>query len=189
MLIFGQKYWSIQTKSRKRELLIHRTFSITIKMIKERQWKSIASFQYTTKLSEINTRFIERYYQSLLNRQWNGNWLNIYVPEEYYNGKTLNGYSLNTAPIFAPNTVGGYMEGPAIQVCIRQNSSENVIRQKLENPSWSFWQRYFDCDSYNIGNNVKEQRLWSGFSLPWGLPHSGDYDLEELFAWIDKLAK
>mgnify|MGYP003252681460 FL=1 len=27
------------------------------------------------------------------------------------------------------------------------------------------------------------------FSLPWGLPHSGDYDLEELFAWIDKLAK
>ena len=27
------------------------------------------------------------------------------------------------------------------------------------------------------------------FSLPLGLPHSGDYDLEELFAWIDKLAK
>lgn len=27
------------------------------------------------------------------------------------------------------------------------------------------------------------------FFLPWGLPHSGDYDLPELFAWIDKLAK
>ena len=27
------------------------------------------------------------------------------------------------------------------------------------------------------------------FALPWGLPHSGDYDLEELFTWIDKLAK
>ena len=26
--------------------------------------------------------------------------LNIYVPEEYYSGKTINGYSLNTAPIF-----------------------------------------------------------------------------------------
>ena len=25
--------------------------------------------------------------------------------------------------------------------------------------------------------------------LPWGLPHSGDYDLPELFAWIDSLAK
>lgn len=25
------------------------------------------------------------------------------------------------------------------------------------------------------------------FLLPWGLPHSGDYDLDELFAWIDGL--
>lgn len=24
------------------------------------------------------------------------------------------------------------------------------------------------------------------FALPWGLPHSGDYDLDELFAWIDE---
>ena len=22
---------------------------------------------------------------------------------------------------------------------------------------------------------------------PWGMPHAGDYDLEELFAWIDKI--
>ncbi len=27
------------------------------------------------------------------------------------------------------------------------------------------------------------------FFLPWGLPHSGDYDIDELFAWIDRLAK
>ena len=27
------------------------------------------------------------------------------------------------------------------------------------------------------------------FCLPWGLPHSGDYDLKELFEWIDCLAK
>lgn len=25
------------------------------------------------------------------------------------------------------------------------------------------------------------------FFLPWGLPHSGDYDLEEVFTWIDEL--
>lgn len=25
------------------------------------------------------------------------------------------------------------------------------------------------------------------FALPWGLPHSGDYDLDELFTWIDDL--
>ena len=44
--------------------------------------------------------------------------LNIYVPECYYEGEEINGYSLHTAPIFAPNTVGGYMEGPAMEVGI-----------------------------------------------------------------------
>jgi len=27
------------------------------------------------------------------------------------------------------------------------------------------------------------------FELPWGLPHSGDYDTEELFDWIDRICK
>lgn len=39
--------------------------------------------------------------------------LNLFVPEAYYRGETINGYTLSTAPIFAPNTVGGYMPGPA----------------------------------------------------------------------------
>lgn len=39
--------------------------------------------------------------------------MNIFVPEIYYEGQTINGYSLKTAPIFMPNTVGGYMPGPA----------------------------------------------------------------------------
>lgn len=39
--------------------------------------------------------------------------MNIFVPEVYYQGETINGYSLHTAPIFMPNTVGGYMPGPA----------------------------------------------------------------------------
>lgn len=39
--------------------------------------------------------------------------LSIYVPEEYYHGGSCNGYSLKNAPIFMPNTVGGYMTGPA----------------------------------------------------------------------------
>ena len=40
------------------------------------------------------------------------------MPEAYYQGKTINGYDLKTAPVFAPNTVGGYMEGPAMEVGI-----------------------------------------------------------------------
>lgn len=35
--------------------------------------------------------------------------MNIYVPEAYYSGNTLNGYTIDTAPIFFPNKVGGYM--------------------------------------------------------------------------------
>ncbi|MCU0323725.1 MAG: alpha/beta hydrolase [Spirosomaceae bacterium] len=35
--------------------------------------------------------------------------LNIYIPEEYFNNEKINGYSAETAPIFFPNRVGGYM--------------------------------------------------------------------------------
>ncbi|MFC0265879.1 subtype B tannase [Alloscardovia macacae] len=38
--------------------------------------------------------------------------LSIYVPEAFYAGQSVHGYTLSTAPIFLPNTVGGYMPGP-----------------------------------------------------------------------------
>ena len=41
--------------------------------------------------------------------------MNIYVPEEYFEGKSVHGYTAQTAPIFLPNTVGGYMPGKAGQ--------------------------------------------------------------------------
>lgn len=34
----------------------------------------------------------------------------------------------------------------------------------------------------NSGYNVD-------FAMPWGIGHAGDYDLEELFAWMDKICK
>ena len=37
--------------------------------------------------------------------------LSIFVPETYYEGKLIGKYNLKTAPIFLPNTVGGYMPG------------------------------------------------------------------------------
>ncbi len=39
--------------------------------------------------------------------------LNLFVPEVYYEGGERNGYSLKTAPVFLPNSVGGYLPGPA----------------------------------------------------------------------------
>ncbi|MBC7409338.1 MAG: alpha/beta hydrolase [Arcicella sp.] len=35
--------------------------------------------------------------------------MNVYIPEEYFNGEIINGYTAQTAPIFFPNKVGGYM--------------------------------------------------------------------------------
>lgn len=37
--------------------------------------------------------------------------LSIFVPEVFYEGKSVNGYNLENAPIFLPNTIGGYMPG------------------------------------------------------------------------------
>ena len=39
--------------------------------------------------------------------------INIFIPEAYFNGDSINGYNAKNAPIFMPNTVGGYMPGPA----------------------------------------------------------------------------
>lgn len=38
--------------------------------------------------------------------------LSIFVPEVYYEGQKIGPYDLDNAPIFMPNTVGGYMPGP-----------------------------------------------------------------------------
>ena len=37
--------------------------------------------------------------------------MNLFVPEDFYEGKEINGYNLGNAPVFMPNTVGGYMPG------------------------------------------------------------------------------
>ncbi|WP_218160681.1 subtype B tannase [Arsenicibacter rosenii] len=35
--------------------------------------------------------------------------LNIYIPEGYFHGETINGYTARSAPVFFPNRIGGYM--------------------------------------------------------------------------------
>jgi hypothetical protein len=48
--------------------------------------------------------------------------MNFYVPVEYYEDKTIGAYAAETAPIFFPNTVGGYMPGdPGSPVPDRSN--------------------------------------------------------------------
>ena len=37
--------------------------------------------------------------------------MSIFIPEAYFSGGSINGYTASTAPIFMPNNVGGYMAG------------------------------------------------------------------------------
>ena len=39
--------------------------------------------------------------------------INIYIPEAYFNGGSVNGYTAATAPVFLPNRIGGYMPAKA----------------------------------------------------------------------------
>ena len=62
--------------------------------------------------------------------------MNIFVPEYYYTGEDgagrAAGWDLHTAPIFMPNTVGGYMPGPAGQPGLDHKGRINSIFRALE---------------------------------------------------------
>ncbi len=58
--------------------------------------------------------------------------MNLFVPEIYYQGGEINGYSLSTAPVFMPNTVGGYMPGPLDEPGRDRHGHPNSIFEALE---------------------------------------------------------
>jgi hypothetical protein len=71
---------------------------------------------YTTKTLTVDDQTITyRAYENIVYVKYpvdtNYEIMNIYVPEEYYEGKSIGNYTAETAPIFMPNMVGGYMPG------------------------------------------------------------------------------
>ena len=54
-------------------------------------------------------------------------YMNIYVPEEYFNNGTVNGYNMQTAPIFMPNAVGGYMPSQAMTPKVENGKPNSVV--------------------------------------------------------------
>ena len=54
-------------------------------------------------------------------------YMNIYVPEEYFNNGTVNGYTTQTAPIFMPNAVGGYMPSQAMTPKVENGKPNSVV--------------------------------------------------------------
>ena len=54
-------------------------------------------------------------------------YMNIYVPEEYFNNGTVNGYNTQTAPIFMQNAVGGYMPSQAMTPKVENGKPNSVL--------------------------------------------------------------
>ena len=54
-------------------------------------------------------------------------YMNIYVPEEYFNNGTVNGYNTQTAPIFMPNAVDGYMPSQAMTPKVENGKPNSVV--------------------------------------------------------------
>ena len=54
-------------------------------------------------------------------------YMNIYVPEEYFNNGTINGYNTQTAPTFMPNAVGGYMPSQAMTPKVENGKPNSVL--------------------------------------------------------------
>lgn len=57
--------------------------------------------------------------------------LNIYVPDDYYHNKKINGYSIEDAPVFFPNAIGGYM--PSAPMYLNNSGDRNIFGQRLSN--------------------------------------------------------
>ena len=73
-----------------------------------------AADKYTAKTAEVNGATIAyRAYEGIpyVSKPVEPDYqqINIYIPEAYFNGGSINGYSAATAPIFLPNPIGGYM--------------------------------------------------------------------------------
>ncbi|WP_138495028.1 subtype B tannase [Paenibacillus pinistramenti] len=53
--------------------------------------------------------------------------MNIYIPEEYFEGGTINNYTAENAPIYFPNTVAGYLPGEPGSPGAGMGGGENAV--------------------------------------------------------------
>ncbi|MDO4434485.1 MAG: subtype B tannase [Alysiella sp.] len=58
--------------------------------------------------------------------------MNVYIPEAYFKGESVDGFNAQTAPIFLPNHVGGYMPATASKPQLdRRKQTPNSIMTAL----------------------------------------------------------
>lgn len=57
--------------------------------------------------------------------------INVYVPEAYFSGGSVDGWTADTVPVFLPNQVGGYMPGKAGSPGKGMDGGDNAIAVAL----------------------------------------------------------
>ncbi|WP_335969035.1 subtype B tannase [Fusobacterium polymorphum] len=92
--------------------------------------------KYVSKETEINGQKIKyRAYENVVyvknpvDKDYQN--MNIYILEEYFNNSSIGNYNSNNAPIFFPNTVGGYMPGKADTVGLSRDGKANSLTYAL----------------------------------------------------------
>lgn len=67
-------------------------------------------------------------------------------------------------------------------------------KEAVKAPHWRIRHGAWDRDTSSaisamLALKLENAGLDVDYHLPWNMPHAGDYDLEELFAWIDEISK
>ena len=108
----------------------------TTKTIKNEYDLKFNPNKYVSKETEINGQKIKyRAYENVVyvknpvDKDYQN--MNIYIPEEYFNNSSIGSYNSNNAPIFFPNTVGGYMPGKADTVGLGRDGKANSLTYAL----------------------------------------------------------
>lgn len=91
------------------------------------------------------------------------------------------------------STVKGALADPQM---IKMMNPMNYIGQKQVNTSayWRIRHGAYDKDTslaipLILATKLQNTGAHVDFALPWGKPHSGDYDLSELFTWINRISR
>lgn len=89
------------------------------------------------------------------------------------------------------DTAGGTLAEPEL---IAKMNPLTFIGNADTAPYWRIRHGAYDRDTalaipYILQTVLKNKGYKVDFAIPWGLPHSGDYDLNELFSWIDGLCQ
>ena len=96
-----------------------------------------------------------------------------------------------TAFSAAHSTAGGVLADDAV---IKMLNPVRYLGQADTAKHWRIRHGTFDRDTslaipVILATMLENHGYDVDFALPWGLPHSGDYDLSELFSWIDSICR